>query len=267
MKKRNILAIALALCLVAIMACGSLAYFTDSEKVTNTFKTSFVAEDKDGDGDIDEDDINQLDKDDIFSIVVYETDNSATDGSRTYEGNTYDAILPGDKLDKDPTVENTGAYPAYVRMTVVVNEAKDWQTAIAKHLANGNLKAGDNGAYDLANIFGGFNSNWERKEDPVYDEDADTLTYVYYLNAALPAEDVADTTDVQEDASTLFTSVTIPSCFDAVDMLSLKEFKLEITADAIQSMNTGGDPDDNVLDSYYAFQNFWIVNNPTTTTP
>lgn len=260
MKKRNILTIALALCLIAIMACGSLAYFTSTKTVTNEFLTSTVnpSTDTNGDGKVDEND--EPIADDVFSIKLYETDNAKDDGSKTYLGNTYAKILPGDKLDKDPTVENTGAYPAYVRMTVVVNEATDWQKAIQKHLDNGNLKVGDNGAYDLTNIFGGFNTNWEREENPVYDAAADTLTYVYYLNAALPAEDKAETAEVQEDASTLFTSVTIPACFDAEDMLSLKEFKLEITADAIQSMNTGDT-------AYDAFTNYWDVNNKEATTP
>lgn len=257
MKKRNILTVALALCLIAIMACGTLAYFTSTKTVTNVFKTSYVepSKDTDGDGDVDEDDVTP---DDVFSIVVYETDNTKTDGSVTYTGNTYEAILPGSELVKDPTVENTGSYPAYVRMTVVVNEAADWQAAIAKHIANGNLTVGANGKYDLSNIFGGYNSAWECKE-VIEDTAADTLTYVYYLNTALPAEDDTATSE-KEDASTLFTSVTIPSCFDAADMLSLKEFNLTITADAIQSMNTG----DNAFD---AFAKYWAVNNPTTTTP
>ncbi len=258
MKKRNIITLALVICLIAIMACGSLAYFTSSKTVTNEFLTSSVnpSTDTNNDGKVDEND--EPIADDVFSIKLYETDNTKDDGSKTYVGNTYEAILPGDKLDKDPTVENTGAYPAYVRMTVVVNEAADWQAAIAKHIEKKNLTVGANGKYDLANIFGGYNSAWECKE-VFEDKDADTLTYVYYLNAALPAEDNTET-DVKEDASTLFTSVTIPACFDAEDMLSLKEFKLTITADAIQSMNTG----DNAYD---AFTNYWTVNNPAPETP
>lgn len=259
MKKRNILTLALVICLIAIMACGSLAYFTDKESVTNVFKTSFDATDKDGDGDIDDDDI----KDSIFSIVVYETDNTKNDGSVTYEGNTYDKILPGITYDKDPTVKNTGSYDAYIRVHVTVNKAQEWTTAIAKHMEQ--LDTDKDGKYDLTSIFGGFDKDmWTRfGEEPeveqVTEKDSETgadvvvdttLTYIFYLNETLAVDDTA----------TLFTDVTIPACFDVDDMLALREFNLEITADAIQKMNTG-------VTAYEAFTNYWDVNNPTTTTP
>lgn len=267
MKKRNILTLALVICLIAIMACGSLAYFTDKEAVTNIFKTSFDdATDKDGDGDIDDDDI----KDSIFSIVVYETDNTKTDGSVTYEGNTYDEILPGTTYDKDPTIKNTGSYDAYIRVHVTVNKAQEWANAIAKHMEQ--LDTDKDGKYDLTGIFDEFDATkWSRfggepgivevtEKDPETGADVvvdTTLTYTFYLNKELAVDETA----------TLFKKVTIPACFDVDDMLALREFNLEITADAIQKMNTGGDSEDNVLDSYYAFQNFWSVNNSETTTP
>lgn len=271
MKKRNILTVALALCLIAIMACGSLAYFTNTKTVTNVFMTSTIPpKDEDGDGELDE-----PTADDVFSITLTEP-NAKNDATETNEGYEYANILPGDELDKDPTVTNTGAYDAYIRVKVVVNKAFEWQNAIQKHLDKGNLDEDAEGNYSLENIFKGFDATkWERVTSPEFAEVKDqdekvvdtTLTYVYYLKEALPAEDNAETAEVQEDAVTLFTDVVIPSCFDAEDMLSLKEFKLDITADAIQSINTGGDAADDVLDSYYAFKEFWKVNNPDTTTP
>ena len=267
MKKRNILSLALVICLIAIMACGSLAYFTDKESVTNVFQTSFDdAKDKDGEGDIDDDDI----KDSIFSIVVYETDNTKTDGSVTYDGNTYDEILPGITYDKDPTVKNTGSYDAFIRVHVTVNKAEEWTKAIAKHMEQ--LDTDKDGKYDLTGICGDFDKNmWTRfgeepevvkvtEKDPETGKDVvvdTTLTYTFYLNEELAVDKTA----------TLFKDVTIPACFDVDDMLALREFNLEITADAIQSMNTGSPEGVDELDSYYAFQNFWSVNNPETTEP
>ena len=214
MNKRRILAVALALCLIAILACGTLAYFKSSASVTNKFYTaSYSPDDPDPD------------PDELFSIVVFET---APDGSETTEGIEYADILPGDVLDKDPTVRNTGEYAAYVRLSVTLTEAADWKAACATY-----------GITDLADIFGGFNSAWERKEI-FEDTTADTLTYVYYLNTALEPG----------DESTLFTTVTIPAELTTTELVKLSYFELQIAGDAIQSANTG----DNAFD---AFADYW----------
>ena len=218
MNKRRILVVSLAVCLIAILAFTSIAVFTDSKTVTNVFKATS--------GDVGP---NPPQPEDIFGVKLYETDITKNDGSTTTKGNTYEKILPAQNLQKDPTVENTGIHPEYVRLIVTVDNAAAWQAACARH----NIT-------DLATIFNGFNSAWERKSE-TYDKEADTLTYVYYLNAEL----------APKATSTLFKSVTIPADFDVDDMVSLASFNLTVEAQAIQSEHIGCD------NAFDAFANYW----------
>lgn len=209
--KRKTLIVAVAVCLVAILALGSLALFTDTDDITNKF---MVASSDDPDQE-------------IFDVDVWETD---PNGEKTDEGIVYDDIQPADVLKKDPTVENTGLYDQYVRVMVTVTNAKNWMTACDKY-----------GIADLTTIFGGFDgTKWTRVDAPVYDLANDTLTYTFYYNGVLAPKETA----------TLFTTVTIPQAFTVEDMVALQQFELSVSAQAIQSANTG----DNAVD---AFANYW----------
>ena len=196
MKKNRILAAAVAICLVAILAWGTLAYFTDSDTVTNSFMTATST------------DSDQK----LFDVDLYETD---VDNDGNVKANTYTDILPGQTMEKDPTVKNTGLYDQYVRLNVTFNNANEWKAACAAH-----------GIADVTALFGNLNSEWELKETK---EENNTITYVYYLNRVLEPE----------QTSTLFDEVTIPESFTINDMNTLKTFTLTIVADAIQSDNNG----------------------------
>lgn len=202
--KRKVLSVALIVCLVAIMAFGTLAYFSDKDDITNTFMVAgYDPEDP------------YTNPDDIFSIDVRETDE---DGNPAPDGLTYDDIQPGDELHKDPTVVNTGKYSQYVRVNVTVTNAAAWQTACAKY-----------GITDLTTIFKNFDANAWTLAGVSEDKVNDTLTYSYYYNGVLEAG----------ESATLFDTVVIPAAFDSADMLALQYFELIISADAIQSDNTG----------------------------
>lgn len=216
MNKRRILVVSLAVCLIAILAFTSIAVFTDSKTVTNVFKATSG------------DDPNPPQPEDIFGVKLYETDITKDEGITT-DGNVYEEILPAQTLKKDPTVENTGIHPEYVRLIVTVDNAAAWQAACARHKIT-----------DLATIFNDFNKDWERKSE-TYDKEADTLTYVYYLNTEL----------APKATSTLFESVTIPADFDVDDMVSLASFNLTVEAQAIQSEHIGCD------NAFDAFAKYW----------
>lgn len=89
MSKRKILALASAVCMVAILAIGgTLAYFTSTKEATNTFTVGNV------------------------DITLTEPN---------WEGSgSQDApeVYPGEPLAKDPTVTNDGANPCFVRIKV-----------------------------------------------------------------------------------------------------------------------------------------------------
>lgn len=202
--KKRILSVALVLCLAGLLACGTLAYFQDRQTTRNVFTLTGQTS---GDA---------PSPSDLFSIKLYETDEN---GNETTQGLEYERFLPGDVLDKDPTVVCTGEYSAWVRVHVTLTDAAAWKTACEKH-----------GITKLDAIFGGYDeSKWTRYDAPVYDEDEDTLTYTFYLNEAMD----------QGDEATLFDTVTIPAPFDSEDMASLHRFRILVTADAIQEANTG----------------------------
>ena len=96
--KKKLMAIALAVCVVAVLAAGaSLAYFTDkTETADNVFTMGNV------------------------KIALDETDLTKDDGSRTAEGNTYTNLYPGMDMVKDPIVHNVGKNDAWVRVIVRV---------------------------------------------------------------------------------------------------------------------------------------------------
>lgn len=218
MKKKKLLFSAAALCLAALMAVGSLAYFTATKSITDTFLTATY----------DPDNPDQpVDPDKLFSIKLFES-NGAGDESEV--GKTYNDIAPGSVVEKKPTVRNTGEYGAWVRINVTLNKASAWEAIMTKHSIT-----------DLgATLFTGLDMAVWDKGAVTKDTEADTMTMTYYLKAEL----------VKDNTASLFTKVSIPTDFDIADMVSLNSFDLKLTADAIQRANTGDTAQD-------AFTNCW----------
>ena len=105
MNKRKILILTAALCILATIAIGgTLAYFTDTKTVKNTFTM----------GDV--------------KILLDETDVNNPEGPRV-TGNKYD-VAPGSVVTKDPVVHNVGANKAYIRATVNV---ENWMNTCAAY--------------------------------------------------------------------------------------------------------------------------------------
>lgn len=205
MNKRRLLAIAVAVCLIAILACGSLAYFVADASVKNEF---YVAS-------YDPNDPNPPTAEELFSIAIYETD---AQGEKDYDGLTYTGVLPGAELDKDPTVVNTGEYSAYVRLKVTFDQTDKWAAA---------------GVTDLTTLLTGLNTTeWTQEADEtVTDDTAKTVTYVFYREDAL----------AKDDESTLFEGVKVPDSLTVEQMVALANFNITVAGDAIQSDNVGAD--------------------------
>ena len=221
--KKRIFSVALAICLIATIGFGTLAYFQSSKDLTNYFAVAGIQDPTDP--------TETIDPNELFSIKLDETDITKDDNTRTEDGNTYTNILPGDELKKDPTVTNTGKYEAWVRVKVTVTDYTAWAAACEKH----NIT-------DLAAIFKGHDADaWERgSADETYDETADEFTFVYYYKNKVAANGTAK----------LFDSIVIPADFDIEDMVSLSTFQFKITGEAIQAANTGETAKD-------AFRTFW----------
>lgn len=130
------------------------------------------------------------------------------------------AAVPDVEYAKDPVVTNIGANDAWIRVDVTLSDAAAFTAAAARHQIT-----------DLATIFADHDeTKWTLAGAPVYDKEADTLTYSYYYNTVLSV-----------DASTepLFTSVTIPAVFDNDDMEAIgADFTIDVTAHAIQTADS-----------------------------
>ncbi len=211
--KKRVFIVALAICLIATISLGTLAYFTDAKFLTNYFAVAGIEDPTDPD--------ETINPDDLFSMKLDETD-IANSGQRTEAGNTYTDIMPGSVLVKDPTVTNTGKYDQWVRVIVTITDATDWMAVCAEE---------HNAITDLTNIFAGHDeTKWTVDKDAIaYDAEADTLTYTYYLNNKL----------APEASVTLFSQVTIPVTFTVEDMAALSTFQMIIRSEAIQADNNG----------------------------
>jgi len=208
------LVISLVVALIALISMGSLAWFSATDTVNNEFK---VAIDGNGDPDFDIDLIEHRPDPEDPSVpsdeIVGEDDDP--------DGIEYEDIAPGDLYSKDPTVKNTGSYGAWVRVKVTFDQYSNWQTALGNH---------PDMDQDLAAILKTVDETvWERA-DIVVDDDADTVTFVFYKRTALAPDEEA----------TLFTQVEIPAAFTQEDMVFADgTFTVNVTADAIQERNTG----------------------------
>ena len=202
--KKKVLALGLAVCLIATLSMGSLAWFTDDDSVTNEF---LIAGSED------------QNPDDIFSIDVWEdkTPEDTNDEEKIQDGIEYPEILPGDDLYKEVNVENTGAYPQHARVTVTVSDASIWQEIFGEIYV-----PLENIATDLSDDF----TPWST----TYDEGTDSLTYVLYYDGILAPEQIV----------TLFTNVAIPEALDRDQAATMAGgFQINVVAEAVQTENVG----------------------------
>ena len=217
MTKKKVFVVALAICLLAVLSVGTLAWFTDKDEVDNYFQVSTDQAQKPN-----------------FRITLYETEVDPTtnqfgdaNGNGVIDkvkGNTYTNILPGDVLPKDPTVRNDGQYDQWVRIKVTLNDYDKWQAALGTD-------------FDFRTLFS-VSTSWSF--DTIITNETDkTLTLVYYLDSKLT---VGSTSDA------LFDTVTIPSDFTVDNMPT--DFNLKIVAEALQAEHTG-------TDAKSAFQSCW----------
>lgn len=114
--KKKILSIALVVAMVAILAAGSFAYFTDKDSATNTFTAggvdiALIEQQRDGLGGLEAFEQNQV----LMPIV----------GSAQGEKDELGQPKAKNYVDKIVTVQNTGKSDAYVRAYFAIPSALD----------------------------------------------------------------------------------------------------------------------------------------------
>ena len=177
--KKKVFVTALALCLVAIISVGTLAWFQATDEVTNHFQVSTDSEQK---------------PDFKIELFEHEADEDGKISDTEVKTNTQDNVAPGDKLYKDPTVRNAGQYDQWVRVRVTLNDYDKWQAVLGT-------------GFDFRTLFN-VSTAWSF-DTIITDDAAKTLTLVYYLDSKLT---------VGSTSAALFDTVSIPSEFTVDNM-------------------------------------------------
>ena len=198
--KKKVFVSALAICLIAIISMGTLAWFSAQDEVTNKFMIA------DSDDDT---------PDEIFSVDVWE---NTPDGEKDQDGYEYTDILPGDTLKKEARVENTGHYDQYVRVTVTISDAQAWIAALGAD-------------FNVADVFGGFvaadwNHIWNNMNGAT--TIPENFVYVmYYKNIVKPG-----------DVINVFNNVKIPTSLTRDEAVAFGgNFDITVKAEAVQTEN------------------------------
>ena len=115
--KKKIVSLALAVCLIAIAAVGTLAYFTDKDAETNTFtaggvKIDLIEQQVNEDGT----DLEAFEQNQVLMPIV---------GSAQGEKDDLGQPVAANYLDKIVTIQNTGKSDAYVRAYFAIPSALD----------------------------------------------------------------------------------------------------------------------------------------------
>lgn len=226
--KKKVIIIALAVCLFATISYGTLAWFTDSDSVTNKF---YVGD-------------STTDPDKVFGVDVWETVDGTEYGKDTKdtEGATYEDILPGQIFDKDPYVTNTGIHPQWVRAIVTVTGADILYDAMVPKGATVSEWE------EVELLLPGTDANWTF-QNALYTKDGE-FVYVYYYNKPLEA---GLTTEK------LFDSVAIPTELTKEQAAELKNFNVTVLAQVIQSEHLAdpANPGQMVATAQDAFKIYW----------
>lgn len=201
MNKKKLLSLALVVIMVAILSFSTLAWFNDSDSVTNEF---YVA------------DSNDTSPDDIFSVDVYEkvpVDAEHPDGKED-GGLKFENVVPGQVLAKAPVVENTGRYAQWVKLTITFSSTTAWNALVDDP---------QKGPIHLLTLASDFDTNWKGES---FVRGEDTIVYTYYLKEALQPGATVN----------VFTAVNIPTSLDQSDFFGIKDeaITLDIKAEAIQ---------------------------------
>ena len=214
-KKKKVLVGALVACVAAIMAAGSLAYYTAQDTVINTFSVTDAR--TPGEPEVEAG---------LFSIDLYEESDATPQGTDAdnngklegdeITGYDYGVVEAGESYKKEPYVTNTSEaeHDAWIRVTATVSN----YSYVTKGFGT------SDSLDDLFTVGTGWTVG-TAEADKTIDKDNDTGIVVFYLNAAL-AQDATTATPA-------FTQVTMPDDLAKDADNDFEGFTITVKADAI----------------------------------
>ena len=245
MTKKKVVIVAVAICLVAIISMGTLAWFNAEDAVNNDFKVMDSLTD--------------------FEVDVWEyvtapevgvERNPVGKGDAEENGHEYTDAAPNAVFVKEVYVENTSnndlagqyikmevTFTNYAAVRAMFVDLTDTTTFVdcTDMLEDVHFSANEDDD-DMA--------WWYDEDNTIYNEEDDTATYVFYLKRVLE----------NEESECLFETVRIPATMDIndADYLAEEGFQINVVAYAIQSANIK-DPNGttDLQHAVYAFGEPW----------
>ena len=227
LSKKKVFALALAVCLLATLSLGTLAWFTAEDEVTNNF---YVGD-------------STTDPDDVFGVDVWEEVDTDRDpetelevvgkGDTTENTADYDLILPGEAMTKKPYLTNTGKHPQFARAIVTVSDGYTLMEAMMGYWG------------DASKFLAGTDSTKWTLDQILFTEDHE-IVYIYYYNEVL--EPGATTAPV-------FDAVVSPTGPTLEQAQSIDNFQVNVLGQVIQSEHLGDpeNPGEMITDAKSAF--------------
>lgn len=216
--KKKVVISALAVSLVAILSYGTIAWFSAEDTIENKFYFA----DSDDDGNTD------------FAVDVIESNDPEDDGL------VFEEILPGDKLDKDPTIKNTSTsdrYTQYVRATLTLKDPTGaWKKAFDDKKIGLNDRNRPSYLSLLKEMFQTVDysgiGEWDLAGSEGiaygYDEETKEFYWIFYYKKTLG----------KDQEVKLFEKVTIPTGLTVEDASAmLSTFDVTVKAEAVQAEN------------------------------
>lgn len=228
--KKTSKALLLTICAVLLVAAsvmGTMAYLTSTDKVQNTFTVGKVAI--------------KLDE------AKVGTDGTPVEGADRVKENGY-KLLPGHTYIKDPTVTVLkDSVESYVRMKVTFNNAAEIIAMCTDPEFAEDGPTGVENAFPLIRMVKFVEANAPKWDGIIpdnmvdteemlgsakyfaYDEESDTLTYIFYYAETVAAPDGNVVLPV------LFDTITVPEWVTGDQLAKLDKFEINAVAEAIQA--------------------------------
>ena len=226
-KSKALLLTLCAVLLVAASVLGTVAYLTSTKSVKNTFSVGKV----------------EIDLDE----AKVKKNGTPVEGADRVKENNY-KLMPGHTYTKDLTVTVLkGSEESYIRMKVTFNNAEAIIDLCTDPKFKDDGPTGVEKAYPLIRMVN-FNKTNAVKWDGiipdnmveteemlgnakyfVYDKTANTLTYYFYYTETVSAP------NANVVLPTLFDTITVPDWVTGEQLAALKDFKIDIVANAIQA--------------------------------
>lgn len=205
--KKKVFLAALAICLIAILSMGTLAWFNAQDEAENIFYVTNADEGEDA----------------IFSVDITEFVADDGDTKKPVDtGYTFNDILPGDVLTKQPFVTNTGSYDQFIRVTIKVSDLGAFKNFFGTEYKT-LIKSNFLGNLNIAQL------ELDSCEDDVAN---DQLVFVFYVNEVVSPKESIE----------LFNKTMIPYALEQKDFAetTLSDgFEIDLFAEAIQTENLG----------------------------